>query len=103
MLPNDNFTKRSFAKKIHNSLIYWAVPRGVEPPTFGLGNRRAIILNGRAVTAAKLLSQNFLPLPQCYPDTQHVAAASAMAASFKLNFILLNTAKKRFDLPRPRI
>jgi hypothetical protein len=38
-LPNDNFMKRSFAKKIHNSLIYFAVPRGVEPPTFGLGSR----------------------------------------------------------------
>ena len=41
MLPNDNFTKRSCAKKIHNSLIWLAVPRGVEPPTFGLGNRFA--------------------------------------------------------------
>jgi hypothetical protein len=39
VLPNDNFTKRSCTKKIHNSLIYLAVPRGVEPPTFGLGNR----------------------------------------------------------------
>jgi hypothetical protein len=42
MLPNDNFTKRSCAKKIHNSLIWLAFPRGVEPPTFGLGNRCSI-------------------------------------------------------------
>jgi hypothetical protein len=38
MLPNNNFTKCSCTKKIHNSLIWLAVPRGVEPPTFGLGN-----------------------------------------------------------------
>src|SRR5450759_2949539 len=42
MLPNDNFTKRSCAKNNHNSLIWLAVPRGVEPPTFGLGNRCSI-------------------------------------------------------------
>ena len=34
-----NFTKRSPAQKKHNWLICLAVPRGVEPPTFGLGNR----------------------------------------------------------------
>jgi len=31
--------KRSWGKKNHNSLIWLAVPRGVEPPTFGLGIR----------------------------------------------------------------
>jgi hypothetical protein len=42
MLPNDNFTKRSCAKNNHNSLILLAVPRGVEPPTFGLGNHQTV-------------------------------------------------------------
>jgi len=42
MLPSAIFTKRSFTKTIHNWLICLAVPRGVEPPTFGLGNRCSI-------------------------------------------------------------
>jgi hypothetical protein len=56
MLPNDNFTKRSCAKKIHNSLIWLAVPRGVEPPTFGLGNRFGyLFINDLRLNVANVL------------------------------------------------
>ena len=55
MLPNDNFTKRSCAKKIHNSLIWLAVPRGVEPPTFGLGNRCSIQKDCQSVGQARAI------------------------------------------------
>jgi hypothetical protein len=44
-LPKQIFAEQPVRKNNHNSLIWLAVPRGVEPPTFGLGNRCSILLS----------------------------------------------------------